>query len=233
MCPVAVPDLVRLGQLMDGGYMVTQTAMDRSQALLSFGLGEDFSFDQDWRRHKPADPIHMYDASVTRDDLKVRYNASVRGHLDLKLMYDQFFQGNAIHYKEYITPDNFVQALDRTGVDQVFIKMDIEGGEYGLIDAIAKHKDRITGIAMEWHGCGANSERWQSAVEQWQEHYAIVHVHGNNHVSSDHVGIFGCMEFTHIRRDLIEGSDLRKQIHIPTLDYSNVHGATDYEYFFE
>ena len=233
MCPIATPDLVRLGQNMDGGYIVTQTAINHSQALLGFGLGEDFSFEQDWHVHKPADPIHVYDSSVTRDSLQLIYNLSVRGHLDLKLMYDKFFQGNVIHQPQHISSDNLVQALDGTGVDQVFIKMDIEGAEYDLLDALINNHHRITGIAMEWHGCAADSTKWREAVARLQEYYTIVHVHSNPQSSLDPVGIRGCMELTHIRHDLINGSELRKQIHIPGLDYPNLVGFDDYEYYFE
>jgi len=233
MCPVAVPDLVRLGGKMDGGYLVPQRAIDHAQGLLSFGLGDDFTFDQDWHRLKPQDPIHMYDASVKYESLSIRINTGVRGHIDIKSEYQQFFQGSVRHWEEYIGPDNFVQALDRMGVDQVFIKMDIEGSEYPLIDLFVEHHRRIAGIAIEWHNCANRDSRWKAAVDKLSEHYDIVHLHGNNHVTPDNDGIFGCMELTHVRRDLVESTELRKQIHITDLDYSNVHGQDDYEYYFE
>jgi hypothetical protein len=230
-CPIAVPDLIRLGGKMDGGYLVPQSVVEKSQGLLSFGLGDDFTFDQDWHTLKPLDPINMYDASVTRDSIKVRVNTSARGQLNLQAMYDEFFQGNKKHFNEFIGSNNFATALDRIGVDQVFIKMDIESAEYGLIDTIIEHRDRITGIAMEWHECENRSTKWRNAVEKWQEYYDIVHLHGNNHVTPDSDKMFGCTELTHIRRDLVHGNELRKQIHIPELDYSNVYGWDDYEYY--
>jgi hypothetical protein len=232
-CPVKVNNLIRLGGKMDGGYIVPRNAVDHAQGLLSFGLGDDFTFDQDWHALKPNDPIHMYDASVTRDSIGVRVNTGVRGHLDLKTMYDEFFQGRIRHFPEYIDANNFVQALDELGVDQVFIKMDIEGAEYGLIDTFVKHRNRIVGIAMEWHHCADRNPKWKEAVDKWQEYYAIVHVHGNNHVTPDSEGIFGCMELTHIRKDLINGTELRRDSYLPELDYSNVSGWDDYEYYFE
>jgi hypothetical protein len=233
MCPVEVPNLARLGGPMDGGYLVPKLAIEHAQGLLSFGLGDDFTFDQDWHRLKPADPIHMYDASVTYETLSIRVNTGVRGHIDLKAEYQQFFQGNAKHWPEYIGPGNFVQALDRMGVDQVFVKMDIEGSEYPLIDLFVEHRARIIGIAMEWHDCANRNPKWKAAVDKLNEHYAIVHLHGNNHVTPDAEGVFGCMELTHVRRDLISNTELRRQIHISDLDYSNVHGWDDYEYYFE
>ena len=233
MCPVAVPELIRLGGKMDGGYLVPQTAVNHAQGLLSFGLGDDFTFDQDWHALKPADPIHMYDASVDYESIRISINAGARGHLDIKAMYSEFFQGAVKHVPEFIGPNNFVQALDRIGVDQVFIKMDIEGSEYPLIDLFVEHHKRIVGIAMEWHHCANRNSKWREAVEKLQRHYDIVHLHGNNHVTPDADGIFGCMELTHVRRDLINSGELRKQIYIPNLDYSNVHNRDDYEYYFE
>jgi len=233
MCPVAVPDLTRLGGKMDGGYLVPQQAVTHAQGLLSFGLGDDFTFDQDWHALKPADPIHMYDASVKYETLSLRVNTSARANIDLKAEYQEFFQDNRRHWAEYIGPDNFVEALDRIGVDQVFIKIDIEGSEYPLIDLFVEHRARIVGIAIEWHHCANRNDGWKSAIDKLNEHFAIVHLHGNNHVTPDSEGIFGCMELTHVRRDLINGTELRKQIHIPDLDYSNVHGRDDYEYYFE
>lgn len=233
MCPVAVPDLIRLGGQMDGGYLVPQSAVNYSQGLLSFGLGDDFTFDQDWHRLKPQDPIHMYDASVDGNNIKIRVNTGVRGDINIKSEYHQFFQGNVKHWVEYIGPENFAEALDRIGVDQVFIKMDIEGSEYPLIDLFVQHHKRIVGIAMEWHDCANRDPKWKEAVDKLNTHYAIVHLHGNNHVTPDAEGIFGCMELTHVRRDLVSGTELRKQIHQPGLDYSNVHNWDDYEYYFD
>jgi len=233
LCPVDVPMPVRLGGLMDGGYIVPQIALDRSQGLLSFGLGDDFTFDQDWHRLKPTDPIHMYDASVTGESIHIRINPSVRKHIDIRQEYRDFFQGDRRHYLEYIGKDNFASALERIGVDQVFIKMDIEGAEYGLIDIILEHRNRITGIAMEWHSCTNRNQRWAAEVKKLNQYYAITHMHGNNHVSQDSDGIFGCMELTHLRRDLVTTTNLRRDIYLPGLDHSNVHGWGDVEYYFD
>lgn len=233
LCPVDVPGLVRLGGHMDGGYIVPQAAMDHAQGLLSLGLGDDFTFDQDWHRAKPQDPIHMYDASVDINNIHIRVNTHVRGNIDIKGEYREFFQGPVQHIAEYITPDNFAQALDRMGVDQIFVKMDIEGAEYPLIDLFVQHHDRIVGIAMEWHHCVKRSQIWSHAVSKLNQYYDIVHVHGNNHVHQDSDGVFGCMELTHVRRDVVNSAGPRKQIYLPDLDYSNVHGREDVEYYFE
>jgi hypothetical protein len=233
MCPVDQPNLIRLGGKMDGGYVVPQVAIDCAHGLLSLGLGDDFTFDQDWHTLKPLDPIHMYDASVTGDSIHITINPSVRASIDIKAEYKKFFQGNVQHIPEYISAENFAQALDRMGVSQVFVKMDIEGAEYALIDLFVEYHERIVGIAMEWHQCTKRNDKWRSAVQRLKQYYDIVHVHGNNHVNHDDENIFGCMELTHVRRDILSSQQLRKQIYLPGIDYSNVHGHDDFEYYFE
>ena len=218
---------------MDGGYIIPQSIMQQARGLLSLGLGDDFTFDQDWKTLSGNDNIHLYDGSVTRDQLNVRINPSARNHLDLKTEYDNFFQGNTKHFHEHIGPDNFALALERLGNKNIFIKMDIENGEYGLVDLVCNNTDKILGITMEWHGCSSNNQKWKTAMDRFAEHYDIVHFHGNNHLSMDADGIYGCMEFTHIRRDLVGNNDLRKQVHLPQVDFSNVVGADDAEYYFE
>jgi hypothetical protein len=232
LCPIDEPNLIRLGAPMDGGYIVPQVALDNAQGLLSLGLGDDFTFDQDWNRIKPDDPIHMYDASVTGDTISIKVNRSARKDINIREQYRDFFQDKRQHYLEHISSTNFAAALDRIGVDRVFIKMDIEGGEYPLVDSIIQHNDRIVGISMEWHYCADRRDRWRETMARLDEYFAIVHVHGNNHVHRDRDGIFNCMETTYLRRNFISTARTRSEIYLPGLDHSNVVGAEDVEYYF-
>lgn len=44
--PVMVDDLCRIGNLADGGYAISSSAIKRSEALLSLGLGGNWSFEK-------------------------------------------------------------------------------------------------------------------------------------------------------------------------------------------
>ena len=218
---------------MDGGYIIPRSVMQRAKGLLSLGLGDDFSFDQDWKRMTGNGNIHLYDGSVNRDSLRININAGSRNHIDIKAEYDDFFQGPTQHINEHIGAHNFVQALEKLGNTDIFIKMDIESSEYGLIESICNNADKILGVVMEWHGCSIDNSQWRNAMEEFAKHFDIVHFHGNNHVQINKDGIYGCMEFTHIRKDLVNSADLRKQVHLPGIDFSNVVGGQDAEYYFE
>lgn len=237
LCPVNVPLLTRLGDFMDGGYVVPMPIIEQSRALLSLGLGDNWSFDAAWHRLKPNDAIHMYDGTVERDSLSITINRSVRGHIDIKSAYDDFFQGSRQHYRENVGPGpgqtSLTTCLTRLGTRKVFIKMDIEGGEYNLISELINYRDHITGLVLEFHFCNSHREHFETAVRLLQEHYSIVHLHANNHVDVGNEGLTDCLELTLINNTLMPAdAQPRKNFYIDGLDFSNVAGAEDYRYCF-
>jgi hypothetical protein len=235
LCPVQAPDLIRLGDHMDGGYVVPHAVVDAADGLLSLGLGDNWSFDAAWHSLKPQDSIHLYDGSVSRDSLQVTINVPVRQHLDLPALYDEFFQDNVQHIVSNVGPGtgqiNLTQCLDALG-QNTFIKMDIEGGEYALIDSILENRSRIVGLVMEFHWCNGLRDRFKSAVNLLQQEYVIVHLHGNNHVDIGPEGLTDCLELTLIRRDLCDTDQSRLNCYLDGLDFSNVAGAEDHRYCF-
>ena len=45
--PLKIPNLVRLGRNADGGYVVDLNVIKKSNILISFGMGSDWSFELD------------------------------------------------------------------------------------------------------------------------------------------------------------------------------------------
>ena len=237
LCPVAVPMLTRLGDLMDGGYVVPMSVVEQSHALLSLGLGDNWSFDAAWHRLKPTDPIHMYDGTVTRDSLAVTINRGVRSNFDIRTAYDEFFQGTIQHWQENVGPGqgqtNLATCITRLGVKNIFVKMDIEGGEYALIGDLINYRDHITGMVMEFHFVNGSRQHFESAVRALQPHYTIVHMHGNNHVDVGNEGLTDCLELTFVNNRLMPANaEPRTNFYIDGLDFSNVAGAEDFRYCF-
>lgn len=237
LCPVAMPMLTRLGDLMDGGYVVPMSVIEQSQALLSLGLGDNWSFDAAWHSLKPQDPIHMYDGTVTRDSLAVTINRGVRSNLDIKAAYDIFFVDHKQHWTENVGPGqaqtSLATCITRLGGKDIFVKMDIEGGEYALISDLINYQDRITGMVMEFHFCNGSRQHFETAVRMLQQHYVIVHLHGNNHVDVGSEGLTDCLELTFVNRSLMpDDAQPRTNFYIDGLDFSNVAGAEDFRYCF-
>ncbi len=69
--PYETSDLVRIGQLKDGGYIVNKRVFEVTTALIGLGINADWSFEEDFVRHARKDiRVYCYDFSVSRDIFK-------------------------------------------------------------------------------------------------------------------------------------------------------------------
>jgi hypothetical protein len=230
-------ELVRLGCETDGGYLIPKTALDKANALLSFGLGENWTFDEDWYRLHPNDPVHLYDGEKIKATLPLPQNVWNRpAPVDLVAAYDSFFQDKRRHWVENMGNArgacSFGRAMERLAGHQVFLKSDIEGGEYPILADIISHKDRIVGIAAEFHSVNSNRALFETAMRSLQQHYTIVHVHANITLPIGKEGLTEAIEISWLRNDLVT-SDQRRYNLYHELDRPNFLGFPDYEYWFE
>jgi len=63
--PCIVDDLQRIGNLSDGGYVMTLPAIANIDSLLSLGLGENWSFEKTFSQFNRSASIEMYDNTVS------------------------------------------------------------------------------------------------------------------------------------------------------------------------
>lgn len=231
-------ELVRIGNDADGGYLVPKIILKKADALVSLGLGENWTFDEEWHALRPNDPIHMYDGTVTKSSLpQTPWQWPDR---DLVSMYEQFFNctPGVRHYVEMIgrnrAETDLETCINRIDSNNIFIKMDIEGGEYTLIDDIVKNKNKIVGIAAEMHFVNTNRALFHQAMLTLRREYAVVHVHSNIGVAPQGVeGLNDALEITFLRKDFCAKNPKRYELYKPGLDFVNHIGLFDIEYYFE
>ncbi len=84
--PRCLNDLVRLGRDADGGYVINQAAILHSRYLISLGLGNDWSFEADFRKRKPEIKILCFDHSVSRDIFRGRLSNALNEILSLRFL---------------------------------------------------------------------------------------------------------------------------------------------------
>jgi hypothetical protein len=223
--PKVIADPVRIGCASDGGYFIPQMLLDHCDDLLSCGLGENWSFDQGWRALKPQAKIHMYDGTVNINNMKDY----------LRAPYQDFFSNKATHYEENVGPGYtaFSTAIQRLDSKRVLLKMDIEGGEFPLIDEILANRAIFPGIVIEIHFANYRRQQFVDTVKKLQTEYVLVHLHGNNHTPLSTDGSCDCYEFTFLRHDLCTDFTDRSEFYLPGIDVSNVPGLDDYEFYFE
>lgn len=210
--PSASDTLVRIGRDHDGGYLIDSRDIARSQALVSFGVNEDWSFEKQFCQGRDL-PVFACDATLNwrylvrrawRSLMRLNPRAIYRSFSAL-LDYPVFFSGRRRHYRRYIGLDKvsgytkLTAVLDEvrqeSGVESgIFLKIDIEGWEYRIFDELIKHGHRFTGLAIELHDVDLHLDKLAQFIEQFPLN--LVHVHANNYAPIDDEGIPLAIECT-------------------------------------
>ena len=215
-------DLIRVGSRFDGGYVVCKNDLDQSNCLLSFGISDDWNFESEYSKLQPNSTIHAYDFSVNLSTFLTKMLGSfprlMLGRItlieffrrvSLPLNYCYFFQKKSIHFKERLTNPvvteidvSVSKVFSRTDSQKIYLKVDIEGFEYRILEEVLKYSHRITGVVIEFHEINFLEEKFRLAISQMSTSFEIVHVHGNNYGYRSQVnGVSDVLELTFSKKD--------------------------------
>ena len=183
-------DLVRLGRNYDGGYVVDRKSVENSDFLLSFGLNEDWSFDREFLELNRV-PIAAFDYSVSVGWFL--YRIAVRPYQVLwfgyKLFdYLRFFRDDHRHIKyfvgsgpakSFVTLSEVMSKFVPEAAQYLFLKIDIEGSEYDILDDLVIFSARMSGLAIEFHDVRRNLPKIEKFIAEFG--LSLCHVHANNY----------------------------------------------------
>ena len=197
-------DLIRLGKNNDGGYSISKLALKDTSILYSFGLSDDWSFEKQFRKKFGA-KIICFDPSVTpifwfkrfiKDLIQLfLLKESIKNITNRFFTYFhyKFFFNNLekMHVKFFFAPIgqsgvntnnsdiiDMNTILQKWGSENYFIKIDIEGNEYRILDQIIKYQDQLTGLVIEFHNCDLMFEKIKLFIVKLN--LDLVHIHVNN-----------------------------------------------------
>ncbi len=205
-CPKWKTKLIRLGQPNDGGYCIPEKSLDETNILFSFGLDDNWSFEEHFQKKSRA-KIICFDKNVNN---KFWIKKILKGiiyfnfkknffkqfiNFFLYFKYKKFVQQkNVYHIKKHINPNNMIVAkstmenfinlqdiLKDWGDNSFFLKMDIEGNEYNILNDIIKHQKNMIGMVIEFHSCDLMFEKIKAFIEKLN--LDLVHIHINNYGS--------------------------------------------------
>lgn len=208
---------VRLGRGFDGGYVICQIGQILESnpsrvydCFISGGIGGDVSFEKDFLRKFPEMKCHAFDGTVNSPNKK-----------------NMFFTRKNIGPKETANETNLYNLINKH--KDLFIKLDIEGGEYSWLSSISDDQlKRIKQLVIELHDF---PQRW-SVLSRLSKIYWLAHLHGNNYSGVrriNNVIVPNTIECTYIRKSEVNQVRLNN-FAIPTkLDRSNAPGIPDIE----
>lgn len=186
--------LIRLGGEGDGGYIVSEKDVQASDFLLSLGVNDNWDFEKDFLKMRPVS-LHAYDGSI---NLRIFFERFAATALRLsgpniifnsaKMIWDykKFFSNERIHFqkfvgyvsgKRYITMDEIFFACPS---EKIFLKIDIEGFEYRVLNQLIENQERLSGLVIEFHDVDLHWARIAEFVERFA--LRIISINVNNFV---------------------------------------------------
>ena len=201
-------NLIRLGQDNDGGYLIEKDSLSKANSLISFGLSYDWSFEKNFFSSKNC-PIHCYDPTIKYSSIKKFSRRSIIDLFKIKNLFDKnllthnlnniflyndykkFFSNKVLHYESSIgigrKKVNFSEIINRVKLFPIFLKIDIEGSEYRILDDILKYQDKITGLVIEFHNVDLHKDLISDFINKFS--LSLCHIHGQNPSGTDYLDI--------------------------------------------
>jgi len=198
--------LERIGNLNDGGYVISSLSIKNSKYLVSLGIYDDWSFERDFLNRNKNCKLYAYDNYPTNSfffkyyakklvyfffDLNLK---SFFSKLDIIFFYYFFFnKTKKIHIKKLVVPNKFLNLNNNfdnklikfndifkgLGKKKIFLKIDIEGNEYRLLDDIIRSNIDFEGIVIEFHNCDLMFKNIEAFIKKIN--LDLIHVHVNNY----------------------------------------------------
>lgn len=159
--PMFCKDIIRIGKENDGGYLLNEKDLKKAKHLLSFGIGEDISFEREFTEIQKCS-VTAYDGTIEN-------------------IHNDFFRnGNKIINSNIESEEQFQDIINQFEGD-VYLKCDIDFSEYKIIYSIIKNVSKFSGISIEFHGISdyKNFNEMTNFISKLK--MDLIHTHINNY----------------------------------------------------
>tara|TARA_B100000886_G_scaffold322255_1_gene265121 strand:- start:1036 stop:1773 length:738 start_codon:yes stop_codon:yes gene_type:complete len=186
-------DLIRIGRDNDGGYLVEKKSLENSQSLISLGINDDWSFEEDFLKKNKDISIKCFDDVLDKKFLLKRiivqflfllYN---RNFSILKKYISTYFSflrlKKKIQFNKKKVSYNHLNKILSQEKNNIFLKIDIEGGEYRILEDLLLNQKKIIGLVIEFHDHDLHREKILKFLNSFN--LTLVHIHGNNFAGRD------------------------------------------------
>ena len=192
--PQHVGPMRRVGSKNDGGYVIP-CSFPQVETIVSFGLGDDWSFEKQLLHERCIDEFIFFDHTVTLSNLFLRARSriairdfSIKALLYRVLILSRYMLDFKIkkyaHLRKEITQSenckektNLKAVAESINAQEFILKVDIETGEYLLIEQICDISWRIPLLIIEFHDTEVRRDQFQDSLAKLARHYIICHAH--------------------------------------------------------
>ncbi len=198
---IKTEELTRLGSIDDGGYVLPIKDIEYSDVLISMGISDNWDFEKDFSKISKA-KILAYDHSINSKFWISKFKKDFIKFLKLKIFKpkkiykmfqfvdflfffkfnpkNQFFLEKIGNNKECLSIQKIISNHINKN-EKIFLKIDIEGSEYEILDQIISIQDQIQGIVIEFHDVTKNIHIIENFLNKIKSNLNLVHIHANNY----------------------------------------------------
>ena len=193
---------IRLGNNSDGGYVIADLIYPNYDCYLSCGVSNEESFSRDFINKYNMNETNSFAFDASIDNYPTEYTN--------KITWFKKFIGDK-NDETYTTMEDIIDRYNN-----IFMKMDIEAGEYPWFNYINNNKlNKFKQIVIELHWLDNPTfiDKCKILLEKLNNTHYLVHIHGNNH-NIVYKGIPVVLEATYLHKSLFNG--------YPTLNYTKL-----------
>lgn len=210
---------IRLGINSDGGYVIAELD-EKYDCYISCGISNEESFSRDFIKKYNMSKDNSFGFDGTINDYPYSYTSDIT-----------FIRKNINNFNDD-NNDNLFSLINK--YRNIFLKMDIEGGEYNWLFNLDEEKlNSFSQIVIEFHGiCKDNysisMEQKFECLRKLSKVFYIIHAHGNNY-DSMYYNIPSALELTFINKKYFTREPILNRIRLPisNLDYQNCVSRND------
>ena len=224
-------DLIRIGRDNDGGYLVEKKSFENTECLISLGINDDWSFEEDFLKKNII--IKCFDDELDEKFLLKKiinhfifFFSNSNNFSLLKNCISNYFSflriKKKIQFNKKKISYNDLNKILSQETNNIFLKIDIEGHEYRILDDLLLNQKKIIGLVIEFHDCDLHLEKIIKFLNSFN--LTLVHIHGNNASIRDLNGDIVVLELT-FSKNPIQVSDICV---LPNkLDMPNFHNKSE------
>ena len=252
--PYKTKDLVRFGNKFDSGYVISKKALKNANFLLSFGMSNNWSFEENFLKFNLKNKIHIYDHTVGYKFFLINLIKSIKRLFYFKSNFENISNkfkdligyyiiknNNRVKHlqikvsnKNLDKEENLKKIFSKIKDKKIILSIDIEGDEYKIINEIVKYDKLIHLLIVEFHFIDRKKTLFKKILINLKKKFDIIHIHGNNYTSYCKDGMPITLEITMRNRKIypIKKKFYVKKFPNKILDFPNFKDQKDLRFFF-
>tara|TARA_B100001287_G_scaffold123524_1_gene104086 strand:- start:1320 stop:2033 length:714 start_codon:yes stop_codon:yes gene_type:complete len=218
LVPTYKTKLLRFGSKFDGGYLLNEIDISKSDTLISLGIHENWDFEKELYEKYKFKNIVLFDPETSHTLIFIYLIKSIiKLNFKNAFLYFKKFNGLKI-LKSYsiFFKKKFNKKLIPSFIESknILLKVDIEGDEYKNLDFILNNQNNLNCLVIEFHDVENHNDIIKSFISKFKLN--LIHTHVNTFSKKENL----VLELT-FSKNAIMSNEKWTQLSLDKIDFPN------------